>query len=93
MVKQDQIDFSDDMDKKISILLNQIYKSEEDFDNQVIDKKEFSTLVQNYLNLINDYSKKVNDFFDYFGESDLFYNLYEELFVLKRELSKISKNI
>lgn len=93
MEKQDKIDFTDNMYKKISLLLEDVYSSEKDFDAQFINKEEFSDIMFFYFDRYKDLSKSTEQFFDFHGESDLYYELYKELTLLEKELTTISKKV
>lgn len=91
MEKDDELEFSDNMLKMISDLLEKTSIVEDDYNNQIIDKLEFSKLIYEYLDLVDLYFDKISDFVSYYGESDLSNHLYSEMYVLERHLNNISK--
>jgi len=91
MEKDDQIEFTDNMLKMISDLFEKIYTIEDDYNNQKINKQQFSKSFYEYLDLLDLYFDKIYDFVDYNGESDLSNQVYREMYILERHLNNISK--
>ena len=91
MEKDDQIEFTDNMLKMISDLFEKVYTIEDDYNNQKINKQQFSKSFYEYLDLLDLYFDKIYDFVDYNGESDLSNQVYREMYILERHLNNISK--
>lgn len=91
MEKDDQIEFTDNMLKMISDLFEKVYTIEDDYNNKIIDKQQFSKSFYEYLDLLDLYFDKIYDFVDYNGESDLSNQVYREMYILERHLNNISK--
>jgi uncharacterized membrane protein YgaE (UPF0421/DUF939 family) len=91
MEKDDQIEFTDNMLKMISDLFEKVYTIEDDYNNQKINKQQFSKSFYEYIDLLDLYFDKIYDFVDYNGESDLSNQVYREMYILERHLNNISK--
>ncbi len=91
MEKDDQIEFTDNMLKMISDLFEKVYTIEDDYNNQKINKQQFSKSFYEYRYLLDLYFDKIYDFVDYNGESDLSNQVYREMYILERHLNNISK--
>ena len=89
-IEEDKLDFFDTMYIKINDLEEDFLNLEEEYQNNNITKEEFSSKIDQYKDLVEEYFSSIDDFSETYNDLPMVEDLVEPLSKIERQLNNIS---